>query len=482
MAMVMATAMVLKRQKINERSKIVNISQRVIFKYSFCKMNSSTSDRSKTVRKNTFFVFILKGVNLLCLYIMVPLQIDYLNTYNYGIWLTIFSMLNWFQFLDIGLGNGLRNMYAKCMAKGDYSLAKYYVSTTYFLVSIISFALLVIFLIIAWLINWPGIFNVDSSYSHLLYLLILVVFGSVIISFPLKLIISIFNGDQKSGLANLFTPLANSISLLIVFFFMNKNDKNNLLYIGINYSLVPILLYLVISVYFFNTSLRNIRPSRHFFKKEYVKDLTGLGVKFFILQLNSIILYSTDTFIIAHMLNQEKVAQYSVMYRLFSLPFIFFQIIALPYWSAFTHAYEQGDIKWIKKRLRNLMILWVGVVLALIVIYFSNDLIFRYWVKDKIAVNSTAGVYFVLYFSLYAAMIPFVNFINGTGKIKLQIYVACVVSVINIPLTIYFTKDLGMDISGSILAGIFCTIPFVCLMAIQSFKIIAKSPKPIWNA
>jgi O-antigen/teichoic acid export membrane protein len=445
-------------------------------------MNSINLNRNKIIRINTLFVFLLKGVNLFCLYVMVPLQIDYLDTYNYGIWITIFSMLNWFQFLDIGLGNGLRNMYAKCVAKNDRNLAKYYVSTTYFLVGIISFALLIIFLVIGRIINWPVVFNVNKGYTQTLYLVIMFVFGSVIISFPLKLIISIFNGAQKTALANLFTPLANLISLLIVYFFMVKNNKSNLLYIGINYSLVPVFLYLAATIYFFFTSLKAIRPSLKFVKKIYVKDLTGLGIKFFILQLNAIILYSTDSFIIAHLLGQNKVSQYNVMYKLYSLPFIFFQIISLPYWSAFTHAYEQGDIKWIKKILKNLMLLWIGIVIALLGIFFFNGVIFQYWIKSKIPVNPTAGIFFVIYFALYGAMIPFVNFINGTGKIKLQLYIACLVSIVNIPLTIYFTKNLKMDISGSIAAGIICTLPFVVLMAIQTVKIINNSLKPIWNA
>jgi hypothetical protein len=159
-----------------------------------------------------------------------------------------------------------------------------------------------------------------------------------------------------------------------------------------------------------------------------------------------------------------------------------FQIIVLPYWSAFTHAYEKNDMEWIKKIIKKLLLIWCGICLCLLAIYFFNGTIFRLWIKNKIAVNQTTGLWFVLYFASYSGMLPFVTFINGTGKITLQLYIACFVILANIPLTIYFTRNLNMDINGTILAGILCTVPFIILMAIQTVKIINKSPKLIWNA
>src|SRR5271165_39067 len=132
-------------------------------------MNSIGLDRNRTIKINTIYNFILKGLNLGCLYIMVPLQIGYLNTYNYGIWITVFSMFNWFQFLDIGLGNGLRNKYAQSVANDNLKLAKYYVSTTYFLIGLISLTILILFLIISRFVNWCAVFNINNSYSHTIY-------------------------------------------------------------------------------------------------------------------------------------------------------------------------------------------------------------------------------------------------------------------------------------------------------------------------
>jgi len=446
-------------------------------------MNSVSLERSKTVKVNTIYTFILKGMNLGCLYLMVPLQIGYLNTYNYGIWITVFSMFNWFQFLDIGLGNGLRNRYAQSIANNDIKLARYYVSTTYFLISLISLGILTVFLFASHFVNWCAVFNIETSYAHTIYVLIIVIFGSIIINFPLKVISSILNGAQRSALANSFSPVANVISLLAMMLLVSRNDPDNLLKIGIIYAVVPLILFLVVSIYFFSFEFKDIRPSYAYVEKKYIKDLTGLGVKFFILQLNAVILFTTDAFVIAQLLGQVKVAEFNVMFRLYSLPFLLFQIIIIPYWSAFTHAYEQKDMEWIKTIMKKLMVILVVIIIMLLIIFSFNNLIFKFWVKNKIHVNLTSGFLFVIYFAFYSAMTPFVNFINGVGKIKLQLYIACIVSIVNIPLAIFLTKRFAMGINGSIVSGILCIAPFTILMGMQTYKIIkgtSGTSKCIW--
>jgi len=444
-------------------------------------MSSAELNRSKSIKLNTIYAFMLKGMNLGCLYLMVPLQIGYLDTYNYGIWITIFSMFNWFQFLDIGLGNGLRNRYAQSMAKNDVQLAKYYVSTTYFLITMISVGILIVFLLVGYFVNWCTVFNISESYSKTIYIVITVVFGSIILTFPLKVIASILNGAQKSALANSFSPIANVLSLIIMLLVVHRGNPNNLLIIGVIYSVIPVLIFSGVTIYFFIFDFNDVRPSFAYIERKYIKDLTGLGVKFFILQLNSVILFATDTFVIANLLGQVKVSEYNVMFRLYSLPYLLFQIIIIPYWSAFTHAYEKGDVDWIKSILKKLMLILGAVICMLIFIFAFNSVIFRFWVKNKIHVDSTTGFLFVIYFILLSAMIPFTNFINGIGKIKLQLYISCIASVVNIPLAIYLTKSFNLGISGSIVAGIICIIPFTVFMGIQTFRIVNNTATGVWN-
>ncbi|MBL7937415.1 MAG: hypothetical protein JNM51_16535, partial [Bacteroidia bacterium] len=75
--------------------------------------------RSVKAKKNILASVLIKGISVVTSFVLVPLTIHYLNPINYGIWLTLYSVISWFGLLDIGLGNGLRNKFAEAIANND---------------------------------------------------------------------------------------------------------------------------------------------------------------------------------------------------------------------------------------------------------------------------------------------------------------------------------------------------------------------------
>ena len=69
----------------------------------------STDGRSKMLKSNILYSAILKVIGLITSLLVVTITLNYLNSELYGVWLTITSILYWFSFFDIGLGNGMRN-------------------------------------------------------------------------------------------------------------------------------------------------------------------------------------------------------------------------------------------------------------------------------------------------------------------------------------------------------------------------------------
>ena len=60
-----------------------------------------------------------------------------MNADNYGIWLTVSSIISWMSFFDIGINNGLKNKFAEAKAMNNEVLIQKYVSTTYFVLALI---------------------------------------------------------------------------------------------------------------------------------------------------------------------------------------------------------------------------------------------------------------------------------------------------------------------------------------------------------
>ncbi len=82
---------------------------------------------------------------------------------------------------------------------------------------------------------------------------------------------------------------------------------------------------------------------------------------------------------------------------------------------------------------------------------------------------------------LAPGIISLPTFINGVGKIKLQMYYAIFAMIINIPVSILFAKTLNMGSAGVILGT--CVSIFVgsVFAPIQSIKILKGNAEGIWN-
>ena len=108
---------------------------------------NSDNTRTKLAIKNIIGSLFVKGGSILISLLIVPLTINYVSTEKYGIWLTLSSIIAWFSFFDIGLGNGLKNKLAHAIANEDHNLAKIYISTTYAILAILVAIFILVFFV-----------------------------------------------------------------------------------------------------------------------------------------------------------------------------------------------------------------------------------------------------------------------------------------------------------------------------------------------
>ena len=112
--------------------------------FSFIKKGN---ERSIKAKKNILAMLFLKGGNILVNLMLIPITINYVNADNYGIWLTVSSIISWMSFFDIGINNGLKNKFAEAKAMNNEVLIQKYVSTTYFVLALIFVPLMILLLI-----------------------------------------------------------------------------------------------------------------------------------------------------------------------------------------------------------------------------------------------------------------------------------------------------------------------------------------------
>ncbi len=158
-----------------------------------------------------------------------------------------------------------------------------------------------------------------------------------------------------------------------------------------------------------------------------------------------------------------------------------YTILIAPYWSSFTEAYAMKDYEWIKKSVNNIQKIWLLIPVGLVGMVFCADWFYQLWVGDKIKVPLKLSIAMAFFVFLLTFNMIYAYFINGVGKIKLQLITSLISMIINIPLSIYFGKYLGWGSTGVILATCVSLGYAVILRPIQYYKLINNTAKGIWN-
>ncbi len=437
--------------------------------------------RTTNILNHISYSLIYKTGGVLSNFLLVPLSIDYLDTDNYGVWLTISSFISWFLFFDIGLGNGLRNKFAESKLLKNNHLAQVYVSTSYFFIAIVSIVLFLLFLCMNYFIDWTSVFKVDLYLYEELRILMPSVFGFFMLQLVLKLVITIYTADQHHSMQVKFQFMTQFFSLISIWL-LTKVSGNSLLNFGLVFSGLPVFILAVVNLVAFSNKYAIYKPRLHLFKLDCLKDIMGLGFKFFIVQLASIILFSTDNFIITRLFGPEEVVPYNIAFKYFSILTIGYSVVIMPFWSSFTEAYTLNDFDWIKNIVNKILKIWLVIPLLLVLMILCAEYFYSFWVGDKVHVPVRLSMSMALFVFLITFNMIFVNFINGVGKIKLQLITSVISLCINIPLSIFFAINLNMGVSGVILATCFSLGYSVVLRPLQYYKIVNKKANGIWNA
>jgi O-antigen/teichoic acid export membrane protein len=436
--------------------------------------------RSVRVKKNAALSLAIRCLNIAISFLLVPLTINYVNPTEYGIWLTLSSIVAWFSFFDIGFGNGLRNKFAEAVALGKHKLARVYVSTTYAVLTIVISIVLLLFFLLNPFLDWTKILNTPRSMERELAILTLIVFVFFCVQFILQLVNIVLTANQEPAKAALFKFYSNLLSLIIIFV-LTKTTSGNLIYLGAALGFTPILVLLIASFWVFRGRYKAYSPSLKLVDLRFAKNLMHLGVKFFVIQVAGVVLYSTHNIIIAQLFGPEDVTPYNLAYKYFSTVTIIFSIILTPFWSAITEAYTKGDLPWIQKSMSATLKLAFAFIALIIFMVVLSDQVFYLWVGDKVKVPMLLSIVMGVYFCFNLLLQPYTFFINGTGKIKLQLIQSVITALINIPLAITLAKIPGLGISGLVIAMIICYLPGFVLTPIQYKKILQGKARGVWN-
>ncbi len=437
-------------------------------------------NRTQKANLNTILSLFFKCGSLLLTFILVPLTINYIKPDIYGVWLTLSSLVGWIAMLDIGVANGLKNKLSESLATNNYILGKVYVSTSYTIIGIIAIGLVCIYLIFYQIVNWQFVFNSPFIPENQLRDTVSIITILFLLKFVADIINVVAAAFQMVAVGSFLLFLSNLGSTLSVWLLL-KNTVANMVLLAMCLSLIPLLISVFASLILYKTIFKSVKPSFEKVNISSSKGIFSLGWQFFVLQIVVVVIFQTDNIIIAHFFNPKEVTNFNVAYKYYSILAVVFSILLTPYWTAYNEAYLKKEISWIKSSIQKLVkIFLVSLIVSIIMIFVSSSF-FRMWVGDEIKISISLSVWICVYIGIMNWSSIFSNFLNGVGKIRLQMTFAPLVAIINISLSILFIKVFHFDITAIPIANALSLSLGAFLGFIQYNKIINKKAVGIWN-
>ena len=113
--------------------------------------------------------------------------------------------------------------------------------------------------------------------------------------------------------------------------------------------------------------------------------------------------------------------------------------------------------------------------------FLFSAFFYKLWIGKVIDIPKSVSLYILLYISVSIFATIMATFINGTGKITLQVYITGFMAVINIPLAILFSRILNWGLIGVPFATTVCLAISSFFAFIQYKKIINNKAFGVWS-
>lgn len=439
---------------------------------------SAGSQRGTNIKKNIVGSLLIKGCSILVQLILVPLTLGYLNTDLYGIWLTISSILLWLSFFDVGFTLGLRNKLTEALAKGDIVKGKKMVSTTYAIMVVIFIPLCVILEFLVPYVNWSDLLNIQQTYNET----IVQVMQVLVISFCFQMIFNVLGtvltSFQKVALSGMFPVIGNFLSVIVIYI-LTKTTQPSMMNLAMTVSYLPLLVLVISSVYMYRNSLSSVSPNIKYVDFSLVKELFSLGAKFFVIQVQVLVMYQATNILISNISSPGDVTAYNIAYRYVGTAMMVFTLVISPLWPAFTEAYTKSDFEWMQRTYRKMSRLYKWVALMIILMIICSPLVYKLWIGRTDVVPFSMSLLVGLYMLSSSWDSLQVNLINGIGKVKLQSYLTLVGIFLHIPLSFLLGRYIGA--LGVVTSMLLINVVYASFFTVQIRKIISRRATGIWN-
>lgn len=410
---------------------------------------------NRNIKKNSRLLALYKVISMVLSLVYAPIVLAYLGTGLYGIWATVLNVVSWVNYFDIGISNGLRNKLSASLAKGEGDeRARSLISSAYCMLTLVVAVILAISLIVFHFIDWDSILNISPDLYSGATRIVQVSYILMCLGFLFSICKSLFFAVQQAHVVSLLgvvQQLAMLASVLLLYGY--KDDK--LMAVAIAYGASALLVELVFTLAFFARN-RHWTPGLAYASRRDAKEVTGLGVQFFVVQIASLVLSTTDNIIVSNIFGPAEVTPYSMALKLFTVPISLYVAMISPYWSSVTAKYAVKNFEGIRSAIIHMQKLLIVPIVPCLILAAFFEPITTLWLGQKLDVTSILIALNFTYALIYSWNAIYSQVANGMSCMRMMIVVAVVQAVVNIPLSYVLAYVMGS--SSGVLLGTVLTM------------------------
>lgn len=439
--------------------------------------------RTALMKKNILISLFVKIWSGGVVFLLAPITLLCLGQYSNGVWITMSSILVWIDSMDIGLGNGMRNTLAAALARGNRTEARQAVSTTFAMLFLVILPFCLTVLLILSNVDLYSLLNIESSRIPDLFKTVIVAVILVCSTFIFKFIGNVYMGLQLPAVNNILVTGGQTLTLVMTYV-AYYTGYTSLTHIAVINTASPLLVWLISYPYTFVYKYNYLAPSLKYFCRSMLRQLFSVGLKFFAVQIASIILFMTTNILISRWFSPEMVTPYNLAYRYFSIILILFTIVSMPFWSATTDAYERNDMDWIKAANHRMTHICIALVALTVFMVMVSGTFYYLWINkwqnSEVDIPLMMTIMTAIYVTVLILSMRYSCMLNGMGLLRLQMITTIIATLIFIPLAWCATRFLYHP---EAIVGVMCiaNMPGLIINKIQFHKAINGKAVGIWR-
>ncbi len=385
--------------------------------------------------KRTIGAILCKVLNIGGQLIIIPLVYGKLNSFEFGVFVTINTIMIFSLNIDFGIINAIKNPLHNALQKGNKSQASLIASTAFCFILIIS-AILLGFTCILYALNLDRYFFGEAKYEVLRF----VVFISTVyflIRFSFQIVHGFNHSLNRYFLNDVLMMFGTVITLFLMYLqsSLGKLTLENTIHLYFFPSCVVYILYFFYFIYI--ESKFSIRFG--FFNASFLSDLLKTSAVFFFLQICWIFLTNFIPIILAKEVNMTIAGDYNIVARIFNFLYVINFITLNNNWHEIHAAHSQENVGKIKFMFNKISTISIGYSIACVVIALCSKQILYLWIGNKIDVSYNI-IFLTCFYFIGIIYLSCINiFMNCLNYFKIQIWLS-IINVILIPLIYLYMK------------------------------------------